>query len=138
MGRNNYNDIEYGRRGGDENRSLIQEQNETNFNKVAGVIDQTDLFRLQRLIFRATKGKSITVSNEFKILENQQFQKNKKCVYIIVYWEGGHVRDRIQKICDSFSGQRYELPKSQLEISQQIIRIRESINDARNVLEQTK
>lgn len=71
MGRNNYNDIEYSRRGGDENRRLIQDQNETNFNKVAGVIDQADLFRLQRLIFRSTKGKSIIVSNEFRILENQ-------------------------------------------------------------------
>ena len=56
-------------------------------------------------------------------------------MYIIVFWEGGHVRERIQKICDSFSGQRYELPKSQAEIVQSIDRIRNSINDAKNVLD---
>jgi len=36
----------------------------------------------------------------FKKIFNSK--KIKKCVYIIVYWEGGHVRERIQKICDSY------------------------------------
>ena len=40
---------------------------------------------MQRLIFRSTKGKSIIVSNEFKIIENQQLGSNGKEFSRLVY-----------------------------------------------------
>jgi len=58
-------------------------------------------------------------------------------VYIIVFWDGNHIRDRIQKICDSFSGQRYELPDLR-EIQPEIEKVTSSISDARNIYERTK
>jgi vacuolar-type H+-ATPase subunit I/STV1 len=61
----------------------------------------------------------------------------KRSVYIIVFWDGEHIRDRIQKICDSFSGQRYELPDLRV-IQPQIEKVEKSIADARNIFERTK
>ena len=57
-------------------------------------------------------------------------------MYIIVFWDGDHIRDRIQKICDSFSGQRYELPQEN-RISDKIRDIEKSIEDASQVCMRT-
>ena len=67
----------------------------------------------------------------------ENVSKNKRSVYIIVFWDGNHIRERIQKICDSFSGQRYELPDLR-EIGAQIENVKKSIEDARNVYIRTK
>lgn len=61
----------------------------------------------------------------------------KRSVYIIVFWDGETIRDRIQKICDSFSGQRFDLPE-QKQINPQIEKTKEAINDARSVYNKTK
>jgi len=34
----------------------------------------------------------------------------KKSVYIVVFQEGPQLRDKIVRICDSFLGQRFEIP----------------------------
>lgn len=54
-----------------------------------------------------------------------------------MYWDGQHIRDRIQRICDSFSGQRFEVPPLN-EISAEIARVSNAIGDARSVLDQTR
>ena len=64
----------------------------------------------------------------------QIHSKNKKCVYIIIFWEGRHIKERIKKICDSFTGKRFELPKTQAEIIEKIKWVKESINDSKNVV----
>ena len=40
-----------------------------------------------------------------------QVHKRRRSVYIIMVWDGGVLRDRIQKICDSFSGERFDVPR---------------------------
>jgi len=116
-----------------ENQGLIA--NDSNLHKVAGVIDQTDIERLRRLIFRSTKGKSFMFIQEYD--GDSSVQKAKRSVYIIMYWDGQHIRDRIQKICDTFSGERFELPDLG-QIDNDIRRVEGNITDARNVLEQTR
>ena len=37
----------------------------SNFNKIAGVIDFTEIERLKRLVFRITKGKSFVFTHDF-------------------------------------------------------------------------
>jgi hypothetical protein len=73
------------------------------------VINTEDLERLQKLVFRATKGKSFVFKQDYNLDQNVDV-KEKKTVYIIMYWAGDSVRDRIHRICDSFVGQRFELP----------------------------
>ena len=109
---------------------------ESNLTKVAGVIEKTEIERLRRLIFRATKGKSFMYVQDYAADEDIQ-GASRRAVYIIMYWDGRHIRERISRICDSFQGERYELP-ARNEIAPQIERIKSSIADARSVLEQTR
>lgn len=63
--------------------------------------------------------------------------KESKVIYIIMYWNGASIREKIFKICDSFNGTRFEIPGPK-EVDARIKRMNSSINDARNVLIQTK
>lgn len=54
-----------------------------------------------------------------------------------MYWDGDLVREKIQRICDSFTGNRYELPNMQ-EMDSEIARVSQRIEDARNVFYQTQ
>ena len=42
--------------------------------------------------------------------EDEQRSKDKS-VYIIVFWDGEYTRNKLQKICDTFSKQRFNLPE---------------------------
>jgi len=101
-----------------EARGLIIEQHNEdqqksiNIQHVAGVVDQTDIQRLRKLIFRSTKGKSYIHIEEVKD-QGENALHGPRSVYIIVFWDGQHIRDRIQRICDTFSGQRFDLPAFQ-------------------------
>ena len=47
-------------------QSLLQSQGgDSNFSKIAGVIDSFEVERLKRLVFRATKGKSFVFTQDF-------------------------------------------------------------------------
>jgi hypothetical protein len=37
---------------------------------------------------------------------------NPKSVYIITFQDGQTIKDKITRICDSFTGQRYDLPET--------------------------
>lgn len=96
-------------RAGEEGSSLIHAgDNVINIQNCAGVVDQTEIERLRRFIFRSSKGKCFMYSEEFR--DQDVADQKGRSVYIIVFWDGKNMRERIQKICDSFRGQRYELP----------------------------
>ena len=70
--------------------------------------------RFKKIIFRATRGKALTYLRD---LEEQGFQdysgkseKRLRSVYVIVFSDGPHIRDRLTKICDSFLGNTFEIP----------------------------
>jgi hypothetical protein len=120
----------------DQNR----EGNSINIQHVAGVIEQQEIFRLRKLIFRATKGKSYMYIQEYpNDAEDEEISKPKRSVFIIVFWDGNHIRDRIQRICDTFQpqGQRIELPEIR-EIPAKIEEVKEAITTARSVYVETK
>lgn len=112
---------------------------ESNLSKIAGVIDTTDVERLKRLVFRATKGKSFVFNDFFDQPGEQRNNqaRNAKSVYIIMFWDGQQVREKIQRICDSFTGNRYELP-SMTQMDSEIQRVSQRIEDAQNVYDQTR
>lgn len=120
----------------DQNR----EGNSINIQHVAGVIEQQEIFRLRKLIFRATKGKSYMYIQEYpNDAEDEEISKPKRSVFIIVFWDGNHIRDRIQRICDTFQpqGQRIELPEIR-QIPAKIEEVKEAITTARSVYVETK
>lgn len=121
--------------GGYDRLNLIEDHNKSiNIQNIAGVVDGSEIDRLRRLIFRSTKGKSYVYTKEY--IQDDIGRSRTKQVYIIVFWDGDHIRDRIQKICDSFSGQRYDLPPEN-RISHKINEIEKSIQDASQVCMRT-
>ena len=69
-----------------------------NIQNIAGVIDQFEIERMKRLIFRSTKGKSFLFTEQFANFGDdptQTLQKRARSVYIIVFWDGNHIREKI-------------------------------------------
>lgn len=97
---------------------------------IAGTILREEQERFNRLIFRATRGNAIVCFKEFtKPICDYVGKKYFKSAYVIIFQEGEFVRDKIIRICDSFTGERYEIPyaaflansrnlKSKLEIQE--------------------
>jgi hypothetical protein len=106
-----------------------------NVEHIAGVVDQTEIERLRRLIFRSTKGKSYMYISAYD--DQADVGNARRSVYIITFQNGPHIKEKIERICDSFSGQRYELPPL-AEIPSNIQKVGNSIADARNVYTKTK
>lgn len=60
-----------------------------------------------------------------------------RSVYIITFYDGTHTRDKIQRICDSFTGQRYNLPELS-QLSADIQRMQLSVTNQKSVLDRTR
>jgi len=54
-----------------------------------------------------------------------------------MFWDGKQIRDKIEKICDSFNGQRFVLPPMQ-DLNNQINQVVGYITDAKSNYEATK
>ena len=75
-----------------------------NLQFIAGTIKDGESDRMRRMLFRATRGQALTHFKEF----NQD--GTRKVAYLVVFQQMGKSKDRIQRICDSFMGQRFEIP----------------------------
>ncbi len=119
----------------------LMEGAEVNVAYVAGVIEQVEKDRFKKLMFRATRGKALTTFRDFEEVEDQNHKKGvRKTVYIVVFQEGQQLRDRILRICDSFMGQRFDLPPLEQmeekvgEVERQISEGQALIDTSRNQL----
>lgn len=95
---------------------------------VSGTIRQEEKDRLAKMLFRLTRGKALTFFLDFK-----QNGVNKS-VYIVVFQEYGGTYARIQKICDSFMGERFDIPPLH-KIAAEAELVGANISKSRNILE---
>lgn len=62
--------------------------------------------RFKKLIFRATRGKAFTSFAEYRVAPEDKMRNvydyDNKIVYLVMFEDGGHIRDRVTKICSSF------------------------------------
>eukprot|EP00824_Muranothrix_gubernata_P005823 TRINITY_DN175_c0_g1_i1.p1 TRINITY_DN175_c0_g1~~TRINITY_DN175_c0_g1_i1.p1 ORF type:complete len:838 (+),score=142.13 TRINITY_DN175_c0_g1_i1:2-2515(+) len=107
------------------------------FNYIAGVINSEDQIRFKRMIFRATRGNAVTV---FEDMGNpiEDFEGNQilKTIYVIVFKEGETIRQKVIRICDSFSSERFDVPKN--EIHQKQEEVERKLTDTQNLMQITK
>lgn len=121
---------------GDVHESLVN-IGEISIGHIAGTILKEEQDRFNRLIFRATRGNAIVCFKEFtKPIVNYFGVEQMKTVYVIVFQEGEFIRDRICKICDSFLGDRYEIPES--GFTDKLHDLETKIRDARKILANTR
>lgn len=107
-----------------------------NIERVAGVVQNDETERLRKLIFRATKGKAYIYTEPFQDTDDRG-NVTLKTVYIITFYDGAHTRDKIYRICDSFTGQRYNLPELG-QLAADIQRMGQSVTNQRSVLDRTR
>jgi V-type H+-transporting ATPase subunit a len=79
---------------------------------ISGVIDKFDVERLRRLVFRATRGKAICLTEDIdpEILKEENI-KIPKTIYLIIFQSGDFLDHKINTICDSFMGEKFDLPR---------------------------
>ena len=83
-----------------------------NIAHLAGTIFQSEKERLQRLIFRATRGTALTyfqdIEQPFIDYKGAKFYKT---VYIVIYQEGEYFTEKLNTIIASFLGNSFEIGK---------------------------
>jgi hypothetical protein len=97
--------------GGDvDNAPLLDNGDNVYITHIAGTIEVDEKARLKKLLFRATRGKALTFFKDFEVESGDTAKLKNKTVYIVVFQEGRQLREKIVRICDSFMGQRFDLP----------------------------
>jgi V-type H+-transporting ATPase subunit a len=104
---------------------------------IAGTILQEEQDRFNRLIFRATRGNAIVCFRPFtNPITDYMGRVMMKTTFIVIFQDGEFIRDRIIRICDSFMGDRFEIPTSKFTDTLQDLETK--IRDAKKILTHTK
>ena len=83
----------------------------TGLSYIAGAVNQDETERLKRLVFRATRSNALTITENIKNhLYDHSGKKMDKAIYVIIFKEGVTIREKLNKICDSFLGERFDIP----------------------------
>lgn len=98
---------------------------------VAGIVNQTDIMRFTKMIFRATKGNSLVYT--FDVPTEQNAGTTNKTVFLIMLESGGTILAKINKICDSFGAKKYPLPESKPEFSTRLNEIDALLADTKQL-----
>jgi hypothetical protein len=100
---------------------------------LAGTVDQSEKERLQRLIFRSTRGTSLIY---FKDIEqpfiSYRGSKTYKSVYIVIYQQGEYYNDKMNRILSSFLSSTYELDN--INFPEKIGEISKKLKDLKKVM----
>lgn len=73
---------------------------------LGGTINRDEQMRFKKLIFRATRGKAYVQFADYQVPIDDRLRSvygyESKLVYLVMFEDGGHLRDRVHKICASF------------------------------------
>eukprot|EP00537_Pseudo-nitzschia_pungens_P003976 CAMPEP_0172369544 /NCGR_PEP_ID=MMETSP1060-20121228/33243_1 /TAXON_ID=37318 /ORGANISM="Pseudo-nitzschia pungens, Strain cf. cingulata" /LENGTH=863 /DNA_ID=CAMNT_0013094491 /DNA_START=302 /DNA_END=2893 /DNA_ORIENTATION=+ len=81
------------------------------FQCVAGVVATEERTRMERMIFRATRGNSLVRFADIShpIMDPQTGKEMDKSVFLVFY-KSKAIESKLRKICDAFQAHRYNLP----------------------------
>ena len=78
---------------------------------MSGTINKEEVMRFKRILFRTSRGKVLQYFEDFDSpLRDFAGKILNKVVYVLVFEEGSHIKERIATLCDSFQGKRFHLP----------------------------
>mmetsp|Transcript_34270 Transcript_34270/g.25350 ORF Transcript_34270/g.25350 Transcript_34270/m.25350 type:complete len:205 (+) Transcript_34270:680-1294(+) len=95
------------------------------------------------MVYRATRGKALT---HFADIANADLRDytgassfKLKTVYVIVFQDGMTVRDKLNRICESFSSNRFEIPSNGdlVEMQRKMGELNKRINEANELIHHT-
>lgn len=89
-------------------RESLLEKSELRISHLAGTINQSEKERLQKLIFRATRGTALTYFQDIeRPFMDYRGVKSYKTVYIVIYQEGEYIKEKLSRLLDSFMGNKF-------------------------------
>lgn len=98
---------------------------------VSGTINTDEVMRFRKLVFRATRGNALVYFSDIKkpIVDFYGVEQQ-KTVYCVLFQDSGALREKVTKICDSFLGQRFDIPTGGVEgkINEVTRKIKETIS----------
>ncbi|CAD8117146.1 unnamed protein product [Paramecium sonneborni] len=108
------------------------------FQKMVGVILKEDELRFKRIIFRITKG---NIHVEIMDIQEHFIQQDKrivqKCVFMLFYPCGDLTQKKIQRVIESFSCNKFDIPTSQEQHTQRITSLENQLNEADQLVQWT-
>jgi len=77
---------------------------------MTGTVLQSEKSRIQRLVFRATRGTALIYFKDIQqpIIDYKGI-KHFKTVYVVIYQEGEYYEEKLTRILDSFMGNRFDI-----------------------------
>jgi len=90
--------------GGRDGENPGAQENSSSLTFFAGTINHSETERMKKMLFRSTRGLALT---HFDLYEQDGIEKS---AYLVVFSGLGGNHDRVKKICDSFMGQRFDIP----------------------------
>lgn len=133
--------------GADEQKQPLLQNNNmiagiNNISYIGGTIDRADGERFKKMVYRATRGKALTYSKDLEQASQTysgEKDKRTRTVYVIVFQDGTHTRDKLNKICDSFVSQRFDIPSSNTNsLNGQISSLEQAIINSNEMITQTR
>ena len=101
--------------GSDRSEVVSEDRLQIHIAHIVGVIATTDLYRLQVLIFRGSRGKVLVNTKEIKPSKNSKFKNTLKSSFVLTFQEGFNMRDKIERIWDGVKAKLYEFPERNLK-----------------------
>jgi hypothetical protein len=86
---------------------------------------------MKKLLFRSTQGKAVTYFREFKQGDVL------KAAYMVIFNDTPSARTRVTKVCESFMGQRFDVP-ALAELPKMIVETEKNIRDSADMLRISK
>lgn len=79
---------------------------------MAGTLDLKDQPQLEKMIFRASRGKVLTYFDPDSFtLEDAEGNQIERKVYVLVFQAGDFLKERVHRICESFMAKTFQLPE---------------------------
>ena len=113
--------------------ALLASEGGVSIQFTSGTIKDEDAERLRRMLFRVTRGKALV---HFSAPFTQD--RVQRVVYLVVFQDGNVLRDRVNKVCDSFMGSRYEFQDLGDPLFAEAARVRVQILEDRQLLRLSK
>lgn len=120
----------------DETSSLIQAEEADammKFSFISGIIDRDEQIRLERMIFRATRGNCFMKFTSMGKLLGSKVEK----VVFLIFYRTRSIQSLLIKICDAFNAKRYDVPylSKTREVEKSCEEIEEYFSDSKDILD---
>lgn len=107
-----------------------------NLSSLAGIINRVEVQRLKRIVFRASRGNALVHTIPIiKPIKEYTGEVVDKDVYIITFQDGEILREKLTKICDSFTSEKFEIPTTSFEAK--LDHVKSKISETRGLINNT-